>query len=114
MKKALILCSAIIAMLGSACTIRDSISFPESRGLSPTNPANITLYTADTIQGKRITAIGYVTAVHTSSNDGSKAATLLAQEAARIGAHAVVSFRLGKINSHSSHCTASGIAVLVQ
>ena len=87
--------------------------FYSGRGLSPLNPDSVRLYTGTKIPGKTYRFIGYVV-VDTVGNEGDKAAYALKEEAAMLGANAIVNFRLTKLTGFIKRCGAAGIAVLVQ
>jgi hypothetical protein len=97
----------------AGCSIQDHLVFKGSGGLRSTNPDKVRLYTGGEVPGKKIRYVGYVV-TDMVGNDAVKAVNALKDEAAMLGANAVIHVRLTKLNGFCVRCGAAGIAVLAE
>ncbi len=108
MRKLLIITA--MAFLTSACSITTHYVQTGAQVYPATNPSSIKVYANKKVY-KNYTVIGSV-ASHTPG-DGNKATAALKEEAAKIGANAIIAFKLDKINSVANVTEASGTAVRI-
>jgi hypothetical protein len=95
-------------MTFSGCAISTHYVQDGAKAYPPTSPDSVRIFAAEALIGK-YDVIGSVAA--DCVGDGDDAAKLLREEAAKIGANAVIKTRLMKFNSLTSRTGIAGIAV---
>ena len=92
----------------SGCTIATNYVQEGAKVYPPTSPDSVQIYVADTLSVK-YDVIGSVVA--DTDGDGDDAAKALREEAAKMGANAVIKTRFAKFTSYGQRTALTGIAV---
>lgn len=100
----------LVALTCSACTVSTNYVQTDAKKHTPTNYESIKVYTDSRVLDNYI-VIGSVAAF--THGNGNKAAIELKKEAASLGANAIISFKLDKMNSIAQATGASGVAVII-
>jgi len=98
-----------LALIATGCAISTHYLQDGAKTFPPTDPNAVKIYAAETL-GEKYDVIGSV-AVHSGGGDGDHAAKLLREEAAKLGATAVIKTRLTKASSYDNGTGLSGVAV---
>ena len=112
MKKIIIFFLISISTLIFSCTTKTHYILNNDVRTSYINQADVLVFSTIP-KDRNFTVIGFV-AVDVSSQDGLKALTALREEAASIGANAVIDVKLTMMSSYSSRTGLSGTAVFIQ
>jgi hypothetical protein len=92
----------------SGCTISTHYVQDGAKVYAPTSPESVQIYVADTLSVK-YDVIGSVVA--DAPGNGDDAAKALREEAAKMGANAVIKARLVKFTSYAARTALTGVAV---
>ena len=110
MKKSILQVMVVFALFICSCAVRTHYIQDGAEAYEPTSPEDVKVYSGDIFDYKYI-VIGSVAV--DKPGDGDAALEILKEEAASIGADAVINVRLSKISSTVTRTGLSGTAVRI-